>query len=129
MKTKEIQIEGFQHPVIIWKMNNGFKTDLIDKTTEITMIKDPKTGKERPKPMVKIGASRTYNLVYGILESQDLNIPRFENELRGLTQLEENQRLQAVRGMDSEVTEELLVEINKINNPRTQEDEEELEKK
>ena len=129
MKTHEVQIEGFTKPVIIWKLNNGFKTDLLEKTVTITLKTDPKTGKERPQAMPNTGASRTYNLVYGILESEDLGVSRPDNVLSGLTAMEEKQRLQIVRGMESEIADEILKAITELNNPRTQEEIDEIQKK
>jgi ABC-type amino acid transport substrate-binding protein len=123
MKTENIEIEGFNNPVVIWKMNAGFYQDWKDKASSVII-----TGNDRKVDF----NSKNYNLygmVFGILESLDIGIKYPSNLKLGLTDSEITYRLGAVRELSFETHDIIFKKINELNSPGSEKEIEELKKK
>lgn len=108
MKTKQIEIEGLDNPVTIWKMNFGFQQDFSEEVTEMT---DTETR-------YLTGKSNIYTLVYGILKAPSLSIKEPDSLQRGLTDQEKRARVAQIRSMDVDTAQRIkqeIAELNKVN--------------
>lgn len=109
MKTKEVNIEGVGS-VTVWKMNNGFRSDLSDAAIKVnTEVK----GRENIE--VSMGKSRIFWQVFGIYESQVLGINKPTDLDMGLTDAEIQFRLRKVRTLSPEVSSKIYDAIVELN--------------
>lgn len=125
LRTKQIEVDGLASPVIIWKMNYGFSTDLEDYFTEVNFSGGRKTAS------IKGGKVRRGWLVFGILEAESLEIKRPQSLGHGLTEQEIKNRLASVRTMNRDVASKIYDAVLELNNDDGEEnkDLEEFEKK
>lgn len=123
MKTKEVEINSLEQPVTIWKMNNGFRNDWIDKIGELKESVDDK-GRVKQEVVYNNKKMRLYALVYGILEASELNINKPNDILLGLTKAEELSRLRVIRGLDPRIADKIYKEITDFNKVDVEEVEE-----
>lgn len=108
MKTKQIEIEGLDNPVTIWKMNFGFQQDFSEEVTEMT---DTETR-------YLSGKANIYTLVYGIWKAPSLSIQEPDSLQRGLTDQEKRARVSQIRSMDVDIAQRIkeeIAELNKVN--------------
>lgn len=110
MKTKEIIVDNKK--ITVWKMNLGFRTDYQGSTT-VTSFKNV-NGKVVKDVSIDNGKLILMTLVYGIYNSDDLNIPAPKDLAMGLTPEEVNHRVRVLRSLDFD-TDIVYEEINKIN--------------
>ena len=125
VKTKQIQIEGHNEPVTIWKLNYGYGTDIEGYFSEVKQNKD---GREMS---VNPGKVRLAWLIYGIYEARELGIAKPKDLDIGFNDNEIRQRTIAIRRLDRNVGQQIYDEILEFNNSEepTKEEVEELEKK
>lgn len=116
--------------IIIWRMNNGFKSDFQGACTEITLHQDPQNPRRPPRPVVVLNPAkmRLQMLIYGIWEAKSIGITAPKNHKMELTPDELSQRTIAVRSeMDEQLADAVYEKLAELN--KAAEDQEELGKK
>lgn len=126
-KTKELKNLPTMKPeesVVIWRMNNGFKTDFQGSCTKVIVQPDPDPRKA-PKPVFSLEPSkmRIYLLVYGIWESSYLGIVKPSNPNLELPDNEVNKRKEIVRNLDPALSDAIYDELLILNSDNEDKDE------
>ena len=100
--------------VTIWKMNYGFKSDLQGETTGMSM-EQGEGEKMSGSAKMDITKLKILNLVYGIFESSVLGISTPKDLGLGLTQVEKDQRIRAIRALDVEAGAFIFKKVGELN--------------
>lgn len=116
--------------VIIWRMNNGFKSDFQGACSEVSLQQDPTNPKKPPRPIITLSPAkmRLQMLIYGIWEAKSYGITVPRNHKLELAADELSQRTMVVRSeMDEQLADKIYEELLELNKAVV--DQEELEKK
>lgn len=121
--TKQVEIEGLDEPVTIWKLNYGFQQDYNDVVAKLDT--DTETVN------ISSGRANLYWIVFGVYEAEELGFPEIKDTARGFDDKELRDREVAARRLSRDVGQKLQKKIMEFNGEldNQQDQEAELEKK